>query len=213
MITERSLRVACDLGKPDASLDPRTNNFPIAIRGADLLLQLAAFRDGAIVDDVSNYETLTAIIRSVNDDGSLGVVIASEAIAGAALAPCTENAWDAGTGQHAQLSFDGDDLNIAGGNYKLIAYGITTAGVLVPWAHCTFKVLDVGLVDGAPPEPASDYYTRAEADTLFTALGGGSSAVRISANGAFIQLKDEATALWHSLWVKNGALQIGAGEA
>lgn len=212
-IASRSLRLACDLGSPDAALDPRTNLPPSLLRGADLLLQLAAFRDGAIADDVSNYDTITAILRAVDASGALGAVVATAAINGAALTACDAAAWRAGAGQHAVIALDGGDLNVAAGRYRLIVYGITGAGVLVPWAHCPLSVLDVGLVDGVAPSPAGDFYTKAEADALFILAGAGDAAFRVSPSGEFIQLKDATTGLWRSIWFDNGVLQHGPGES
>lgn len=213
----RSLRLACDLGRPNAALDPRTNLSPIALRGADLLLQLAAFRDGAIVSDVSNFDSLTAILRAVNDDGSFGAVVFSEAIAGAALTACTQDAWDAATGQHASISISGDDLNIAAGRYKLSVYGITSAtpSVLVPWASTVFTINDVGLVDGTPPDPADQYYTKTEADALFLKLAPAAGAYRVKTYGdgsVFLQLKDSATGKFRSFWLENGVEVYGPEE-
>lgn len=211
-ITTRSLRLACDLGRLDAALDPRTNLPPAALRGADLLLQLAAFRDGAIVDDVSNYDTLTAVVRALNADGTLGAVQFSTAIAGAALGACTEVDWKAGTDQHAEIALNGDNLNLGAGRYKLAIYGITTAGVLVPWAHVALTVVDAGFVDGTPPTPSSDYYTKAQADAAFLRALPTDGAFRLSGDGLFIQLKDSATLKWRSIWLAAGALQMGPEE-
>lgn len=211
-ITSRSLRIACNLGQPDAALDPRTNLPPAAIRGADLLLQLAAFRDGAIVTDVSNYDSLTAIVRAIEADGTLGAVQCSVAIAGAALGACTEPNWEAGSDQHAELTFDGDDLDLAAGRYKLVIYGITAAGVLVPWAFATLTIADVGLVDGTPPSPANQHYTKTEADALFMRLTPASGAFRISSSGQFIQIKDAVTTKWRSVWLASGVMQWGPEE-
>ncbi len=212
MITSRSLRLACDLGKPEAALDPRTNLPPAALRGADLLLQLAAFRDGAIVADVSNYDSLTVVVRAVTN-GIVGAVQFSEAIAGADLAACLEAAWRDGSDQQGEIAIDGDDLDLAQGTYKLIVYGITGAGVLVPWAHCTLTIADVGLVDSAPPDPADQHYTKTEADALFLRRTPPGGAFRLSSNGQFVQLKDSATGLWRSMWLENGVTQFSDEEA
>lgn len=212
VIPSRSLRLACDLGNPYAALDPRTNQHPAAIRGADLLLQLAAFRDGAIVSEVNNYDSLTAIVRAIAVDGSLGAVQFSEAIAGGELGPCTLADWRAGVDQHAEIPIDGADLALAAGRYKLTVYGITAAGVLVPWAHATLTIADVGLVDGAPPAPADQFYTKTEADGLFARRTPASGAFRVSGNGQFIQLKDSASGKWRSTWLTNGVQQWGPEE-
>jgi hypothetical protein len=213
-ISSRSLRLACDLGSPDAALDPRTNLPPAVLRGSDLLLQVAAFRDWVLVSDVSNYATLTAIIRAVAADGSLGESLSTVTLAGADLEECTLETWIAGTAQHAEFALDGDDLNLAAGRYKLTVYGITSAtpAVRVPWAHAVFTIIEAGLVDGTPPTPSSDYYTKPEADAAFIQLAPVDGGFRIRSDGLFVQLKDSVSGKFRSIWFESGALVWGEEE-
>jgi hypothetical protein len=196
MITTRSLRLACDLGRLDGALDPRTNLSPVAIRNVGLLLQLAAFRDGVIVDDVTNIETVKAIVRAVDAHGALGEAEFTAVATGGSIGACTEPNWENGSDEHVSMTISAADLDLAAGDYKLIIYAITAAGAVIPWAHCKFTVIDLGieLVESETPETSAP-----------------TPAWRISPSGEFIQLKDSSTGLWSSIWLEDGALQIGPG--
>jgi hypothetical protein len=196
MITTRSLRLACDLGRLDGALDPRTNLSPVAIRNVGLLLQVAAFRDGVIVDDVTNIETVKARVFVVDAQGNLGAEQFTAVAVGAAIGACTEPNWENGTDEHAYLTISAADLDLAAGDYKLIIFAITAAGAAIPWAHCKLTVIDLGIAADESETPETSAAT---------------PAWRISPSGEFLQLKDSGTGLWSSVWLENGAIQIGPG--
>ncbi|MBI5770837.1 MAG: hypothetical protein HZA93_23875 [Verrucomicrobia bacterium] len=166
----KTLRLACDLGRVDAALDVRTNLPPAALRGADVLFQLAAFRDGAIVAAEAEFATVSLIVRALAADGSPG---AQQFVAtSAALGACTAADWLAGLDQHAQIAVTAAQLDLAAGRYRVLVYGVTPGGARFPWAHAFFTIIDAGLAESDPPDdPASDYYTDAEMLARF--LGAG----------------------------------------
>lgn len=152
-VTARSLRLQCDVGKPDLTLDRRTNQKPCIVRGAAVAFQMGLFLGGAIVSDVSNFDSATLAIRLLSEDGTIGDVQVSKAIAAADIEACSEVNWNAGTAQHAEFFVPSTDLNLTKGTYWLIIVGQTSGGESVVWAAGKIVVLDHGLTDADVDAP------------------------------------------------------------
>ena len=166
LVTHRAVRLACDLGNINAALDARTNLPPSALRGATLLVQLAAFLDGAIYPP-ENFSSVTIVCRAITDAGEVGTQQFTEST-GTVIA-CTREDWLSGAAQQAEIALSAAQLNLTAGRYVILVYGLTDAAEKVPWAHTSLTVVDAGLTDIDPPAEADDSYSDAQMNARFLA--------------------------------------------
>jgi hypothetical protein len=172
------LRLAADTASFDAPLDVLRRATPQFWRGNDLQFELALFFNGALLD-VSNLASLTLEVRPLGANGGppdpsftplMGATITSFD------GTTTLDDWNAGTKQHALVTFSAAQSNIAAGTAWLSVFAITndSPGRVITLCAGAVRVLEDGAGLATTPTPAADtFYTAAQSDARFAQIGAG----------------------------------------
>lgn len=207
LLTQRPLRLFCDLASPNQALEKITSQPPVIMRGSPTVFQLGIGRNRALFAEIaSDIASLTVQVRATSDPSS--AVLMEQSISAGFNDTLTEANWNSGEDEHAEIAFTDAEANQTPGDYWLAIWFDDLAGNSVPLCFGKITVKESGAgTNGVPPDPVDQYYTKTEIDVLFAAMAIASDAVRIS-NG-FLQLKDQASGNWRSVWLNAGALQVG----
>jgi hypothetical protein len=172
------LRLAADAASFDAPLDVLRRATPQFWRGNDVQFELAVFFNGALID-VSNLASLTLEVRPLGSNGQAPDPSFAP-LMGATITTfdntTTLDDWNAGAKQHAVVVFTATQSNIAAGAAWLSIFAITndSPGRVITLCAGPVRVLEDGAGLATTPTPTADtFYTAAESDARFAAIGAG----------------------------------------
>ncbi len=172
------LRLAADTASFDAPLDVLRRATPQMWRGNDVQFEIAVFFNG-VLQDVSSLASLTLEIRPLGANGGppdpsftplMGATVSSFDNT------TTIDDWNSGTKQQAVVAFTAAQSNIAAGSAWLSIFAITndSPGRVVTLCAGPIRLLEDGAGLATTPTPAADtFYTAAQSDARFAALGAG----------------------------------------
>ena len=200
-LARHRVRLQCDAISTDPLACRLRGKAPSIWRGVDLQVEVALYWNGTFIDDLSNIASLTCEIHTGSDRDSAPLV--QKILAPGDLdAGMTEEEWqtDAEDQRHAEFDFSAADLNLdltgASDNrlvFWLVVHGVTTGGDYITWGGCNLTLVEdgaqLGLAVVTSPDPA---YRLQDGE---------------------LQLADPDTGLWHTIYIKDGAVAIGAGES
>jgi len=200
-LARHRLRLQCDAISTDELTCLLRAEAPKIWRGVDLQVEVALYWNGTFIDDLSNIASLTCEIHEGGDrDGA--PLVQKNLAPGDLDTGMTEEEWLtlAEDQRHAEFDFSAADLNFdmtdAADNeltFWLVVHGVTTGGDYITWGGCNLTVVEdgaqLGLAVVTSPTPA---YRLQDGE---------------------LQLADPDTGLFHTIYIKNGALAIGAGES
>lgn len=204
------LRLICHADRPDRVLDQRTAQAPAILKGFHYTVQLGVFIDGALLDSVANWDSVTLEVRALAAGVPTGAALLTKTVSTGFAVP-TSSDWLAKLAQHASLSLTADETSLDAAELWLAVHVLTAAGEKFFLAYGNFKVIESGQT-GDPQDNAAAYYTLAESDALFAQRAPADGGFRISSDGLFVQLKDSATGKFRSIWFAGGALVTGPEE-
>lgn len=167
------LRLICNADRPDRVIDQRTLQAPALLRAFDYKVQLGVFIDGALLDSIANWESVTLEVRALTAgvvDHESEVLLTKTVATGFAVP--SSAAWLAKTAQHAELDLSLDDTSLAAGDYWLALYVTTTDSPAKEFflAYGDVKVINSGAGNnGTPQDNAENHYTKAESDARYMA--------------------------------------------
>ena len=172
------LRLAADAASFDAPLDVLRRATPQFWRGNDVQFEIAMFFNGALLD-VSNLASLTLEIRPLGANGQAPDPSFAPLMGATVTAfdnTTTLDNWNAGTNQHAVVIFTAAQSNISAGAAWLSIFAITndSPGRVITLCAGPVRVLEDGAGLATTPTPTADtFYTAAESDARFAAIGAG----------------------------------------
>jgi len=176
-LNRQRIRIAGDAISFDRPNDKIRNAAPAFWRSNDIQFELALF-DGSVLLDISNLDNLTVDIRLAGENGgapdSSVTPAMSKNLDSTSLNPSLLLAnWDAGTDQHAAISFTGAESNVAAGLYWLSVWGVTTdvPGRTITYAAGVIKVIEDGAGLSTSPTPPTDtFYNTMQSDARYLQL-------------------------------------------
>jgi len=172
------LRLAADAACFDAPLDTLRRATPQFWRGNDVQFEIAAFFNGALLD-VSNLASLTLEIRPLGSNGQAPDPSFAPLMGATITAfdnTTTLDDWNAGAKQHAVVVYTAAQSNVAAGAAWLSIFAITndSPGRVITLCAGPVRVLEDGAGLATTPMPTADtFYTAAESDARFAAIGAG----------------------------------------
>ncbi|HTH49133.1 MAG TPA: hypothetical protein VMB21_16575, partial [Candidatus Limnocylindria bacterium] len=170
------IRLALDpASKNTPATDVLTGSTPALWRGNDVAIEFAIFTGGTLLTSLANLDSVTMVVTP-NDDRQ-GAIVMTGMVAHASLTAITQDAWDAGTGQHGTITVNGDltALDLAGQASRVFwvaFYALTTDAPArrITLGSSLLTVIDDGTGSTNSPVPAPpESYTKAEADARFAA--------------------------------------------
>jgi len=213
-LTKHSIRLALDMTSRTSVVDANTADAPEVWRGTDLDVQLGLFNGtpatGTWLDSVANITSITLEIKDNANRAALAFVTetitAADLDAGASYAD-----WASDDDEHGSITLSDDDLGLPAGEYWLVISAILTDGTVLTLGTCVLTISEDGANTGGGT--GTGFLTTAQGDArypLITPTDG--SGYRFKAAEG-LQLQDRITDLWHTIYIENGAIAIGAGEA
>jgi len=190
-LTRQPVRLAVDPVTWLNLKDVRTNLVPTIARGVDLHIQVGLFYNAAIVESVSNIDSL---ICEILDDLSGPALVTKTLAAGALETPPSLANWTAGTHQHAVFSFSNAetqfDMTGSAQNEKtfyLVIHAVTTNAdaLYIPLCRTSLKVVEDGAQNG------------------LGTITSAAPAYRL--NDGNLQLWNPDQSKWHTIYVRGAA--------
>jgi hypothetical protein len=173
--TEMTIRIKADTTTFDGPVDVVRKNIPQFWRGNDLRFEIGVFAgDGPV--DVSSYASISLAIRRMTGDGavpSAGAPALMQKVCHSLNNSVDLAGWEAGTEEHAVLSFSSAESNVVAGDHWLSIWATTAdeTAKIVTLCAGIIRVSEVGGGNFAqPPEPLRIYYTAEECDGQFVPL-------------------------------------------
>lgn len=218
LLTSKVVRLALNAASFSGFTDQLTNG-PVKFPIADLRIEAAAFfgkiNTTLALVDISNWVSITCTFKALaaSDAPPAGDAanLAQKTVLAAALnGSLTAPQWDALTHQHVAFDFTEAEINnITVGKVWCVFTVLLDTGKVIPIQFGIMEAVQDGYASAGTTAPeAGTAYTKAEALALFPLRSDAAAAYRFTATG-MLQLKDKTTGLWRTLFLDNGALQLG----
>ncbi|MDR1414144.1 MAG: hypothetical protein LBI56_04415 [Puniceicoccales bacterium] len=220
-LNEIVVRIKADTSNFDNPIDAIRGGLPQFWRGNDMAFGIGVFA-GTSVLSVANYASISLAIRRMASDGSApsaGAPALMQKVCTLLDDSVTRETWDAGTKEHAKISFSATESNIAPGDHWLSIWATTDDATpkIVTLCAGIIRVLEVGGGDASCPlEPVSIYYSAEQCDSKFIPLTAidtnvnlGTSATAIPSQNAVKSYVDAKA--WEGGGEFGTASNIGAG--
>lgn len=207
----KRVRVIVDLDKREPLMDVATGATPRIWRGESVQVEVLFRYLGVVLDDFSNVASMTLDVLAATRTGS---VLMSQTIAGEELTACSEEAFSAGTGQHAAFVFSGTltALDLVGQTERefwMVVSGVTNDVPAEPvtYGGGQFVVEEDGAGSTTPPDPVVNYLTSAQSDARYAMREEADANWRWRAGGW--QVWDWDLNKWRPVYCRSGALLTG----
>jgi hypothetical protein len=170
------LRLVCNADRPDQLRDQRTGLAPVLLRAATTKIQLGVFFDGALIDDISNWSSITMEVRA-SADPTAALLITKTVASGFAIP--TLSAWQAKTAQHATLSLSQAETTVATGTLRIAIWATLNDASRLWLGYGDFKLIETGAsAPGTPPINDPNYYTKGESDARFALVAADTATTK-----------------------------------